>query len=100
MVNFFKEIVSEFANRGWVELNCLYVKDSLVAGLLNFIYQNEVLFYNIAYKPDYSSYSPGIYLFNSSIHEAIVAKKSQVDFLRGGEKYKYDFGSKECKIYS
>lgn len=100
MVNFFREIAHRFALRGWVELNCLIVRDSLAAALLNFTYQNEVLFYNVAYKPDFAPYSPGFYLFNSAINEAITAKRNRADFLRGREKYKYDFGSKECKIYS
>jgi len=100
MVDFFRETVHRFALRGWVDLNCLFMKDSLVAALLNFTYQHEVLFYNVAYKTDFASYSPGYYLFNSSIYEAIATKKTRVDFLRGREKYKYDFGSKECKIYS
>ena len=76
------------------------MKDSLAAALLNFTYQNEVLCYNVAYNADYSPYSPGIYLFNTAINDAIDAKKFRVNFLRGREKYKYDFGSKECRIYS
>ncbi|MFC2164320.1 GNAT family N-acetyltransferase [Acidobacteriota bacterium] len=100
MIDFFREIVHQFAFRGWAELNCMFMKDSLVAALLNFTYQHEILFYNVAYSADFAAFSPGFYLFNSSIHEAIAAKKTRVDFLRGREKYKYDFGSKECRIYS
>jgi len=100
MVDFFKEIVHRFSHRGWVELSSLFVKESLVAALLSFTYQQEVLFYNVAFRADFAPYSPGFYLFNSSINQAIAAKKMRVDFLRGREKYKYDFGSKECRIYS
>lgn len=100
IIDFFKETIHRFSLRGWVELNCLFVKDMLVAALLNFTYQNEILFYNIAYKSDFSAYSPGFYLFDSSIRESIASNKIRADFLRGQEKYKYDFGSKECKIYS
>jgi CelD/BcsL family acetyltransferase involved in cellulose biosynthesis len=100
MVNFFRDSFFVFADRGWVEMNGLYVKDALVAALLSFSYENDVLFYNIAYKTDFAPYSPGFYLFNSSILEAIAANKNRVDFLRGREKYKYEFGAKECKIYS
>jgi CelD/BcsL family acetyltransferase involved in cellulose biosynthesis len=100
MTEFFRETVYRFACCGWAELNCLLLKDSLVAALLNFIYQNEVLFYNVAYKSDFAHYSPGFCLFNSSIRDAIATNKTRADFLRGREKYKYDFGSKECRIYS
>ncbi len=100
MEDFFRDVVHRFYKKSWVELNFLYSGDSLIAALLNFLYADEVLYYNVAYDPDYASYSPGFYLFHASIVEAISQKKSRVDFLRGREKYKYDFGAKECKIYS
>jgi len=100
MADFFRETVYQFGRRGWVELNCLFAKESLIAALLNFTYQQEILFYNVAFHADFASYSPGFYLFNASINEAISARKTRADFLRGREKYKYDFGAKECKIYS
>jgi CelD/BcsL family acetyltransferase involved in cellulose biosynthesis len=100
MAEFFRHVVHRFCKKAWVELNFLNSGDSLIAAILNFLYADEVLFYNVAYDPDYASYSPGFYLFHASIVEAISQKKSCVDFLRGREKYKYDFGAKECKIYS
>jgi CelD/BcsL family acetyltransferase involved in cellulose biosynthesis len=81
-------------------MNVLFFEKSLIAALLNFLYGDEVLFYNVAYDLDYAPFSPGFYLFHASIAEAISQGKNAVDFLRGREKYKYDFGAKECKIYS
>jgi CelD/BcsL family acetyltransferase involved in cellulose biosynthesis len=59
-----------------------------------------VLFYNVAYDLDYAPFNPGFYLFHASIAEAISRGNTNIDFLRGREKYKFDFGAKECKIYS
>jgi CelD/BcsL family acetyltransferase involved in cellulose biosynthesis len=100
MSDFFKNVVHRFSKRGWAEMNVLFFEDSLIAALLNFLYGNDVLFYNVAYDLDYAAFSPGFYLFHASIVEAISRGKGSIDFLRGGEKYKYDFGAKECKIYS
>jgi CelD/BcsL family acetyltransferase involved in cellulose biosynthesis len=100
MPDFFKNVVHRFSKKGWVEMNVLFFEDSLISALLNFLYGNEVLFYNVAYDLEYATFSPGFYLFHASIVEAISREKSSIDFLRGREKYKYDFGAKECKIYS
>jgi CelD/BcsL family acetyltransferase involved in cellulose biosynthesis len=100
MPDFFRKVVHRFSEKGWVEMDVLFFEDSIISALLSFLYGNEVLFYNVAYDLEYASFSPGFYLFHSSIVEAISRGKSRVDFLRGREKYKYDFGAKECKIYS
>jgi CelD/BcsL family acetyltransferase involved in cellulose biosynthesis len=100
MTDFFEKIILRFSEKGWVEMNVLLFEQSLISALLNFLFGDEVLFYNVAYDLDYAPFSPGFYLFHSSIVEAIASGKSKVDFLRGREKYKYDFGAKECKIYS
>jgi len=100
MPDFFKNVIHRFSKKGWVEMNVLFFEDSLISALLNFLYGNEVLFYNVAYDLEYAPFSPGFYLFHASIVEAISRGKSSIDFLRGREKYKYDFGAKECRIYS
>jgi CelD/BcsL family acetyltransferase involved in cellulose biosynthesis len=100
MTDFFKSVVHRFSKKEWVEMNVLFFEDSLISALINFLYGDEVLFYNVAYDLDYAPFSPGFYLFHASIVEAISRGKSAIDFLRGSEKYKYDFGAKECKIYS
>ncbi len=100
MPEFFKTIVHRFSKKGWVEMNVLFFERSLIAALLNFLHYDEVLFYNVAYDLEYAPFNPGFYLFHASIAEAISQGRKTVDFLRGREKYKYDFGAKGCKIYS
>lgn len=100
MPSFFKNVVHRFSKKGWVEMKVLFFEDSLIAALLSFLYGKDVLFYNMAYDLDYAKFSPGVYLFHASIVDAISRGNSSIDFLRGREKYKYDFGAKECKIYS
>jgi len=99
MSDFFREIILRFSSKRWIELNFLLYEDKIMASLLNFFYEDQIYFYNIAYNKDYSWYSPGLFLFNFCIKQAITDKKKKVDFLRGREKYKYYFGAKESKIF-
>ncbi|MCJ7582240.1 MAG: GNAT family N-acetyltransferase, partial [Candidatus Aminicenantes bacterium] len=89
MVEFFRTITALFSENGWIEFNAVHFQDEPAAILLNFIYHDEIHFYNIAFEPKYSPFSPGIYLFNQSIRQAIEDKLRRADFLRGREKYKY-----------
>ncbi len=98
MEQFFRTITALFSTNGWIEFNSLHFQDDLAAMLLNFVYHDEIHFYNMAFNPNYAPFSPGIYLFNQSIRQAIEDNLRRADFLRGREKYKYYFGAEECKI--
>lgn len=99
MVDFFREIILQFYPKKWVKLNFLLHEEKIMASLLNFSYEDQIYFYNIAYNKDYALYSPGLFLFNHCLKQAIIEKKKKADFLRGREKYKYYFGAKESKIF-
>ena len=99
MADFFREIALQFSPQGWVELLLLLHNENIMAALFNFIYDGQILFYNVAYNRDYAWYSPGVFLFHQRLKEAIQEGKKEADFLRGREKYKYYFGAKESKIF-
>jgi len=100
MTDFFRILTHLFSLERWVEVNLLYFKDKLIAGLLNFVYADNLYLYNVAFDREFFSISPGFFLFNHSIRQAIEENKKVVNFLRGGEKYKYSFGAKDSKIFS
>lgn len=99
ITHFFENLAFQLSRRGMAELNMLYMEDVLIGALFNLLYKDTVYFYNVAYHPEYSRYSPGIYLFFSRIKKAIENRKREVDFLRGQEKYKYAFGAKDRLLY-
>lgn len=99
MTEFFREFVYRFSLKRWVELNFLLYQDKIIASLLNFSYFNRLYFYNSAYDREYSSLSPGFFLFHHCLKQAIIEGNEKADFLRGEEKYKYDFGAGEDKIF-
>ena len=99
MLDFFQEIASRFSLQKWAELYLLFYEDRIMAALLNFSYSDQILFYNVAFNKDFARYSPGLFLFNHCIKQAVSEGKKQADFLRGREKYKYYFGAEDSKIF-
>ncbi len=99
MVEFFHQIAQRFSRRKWIELNICSCKDRILAALINFDYSDRVYFYNVTFDRDYAWHSPGIYLFNHCIQEAISKGRKAADFLRGREEYKYNFGAEDSKIF-
>jgi CelD/BcsL family acetyltransferase involved in cellulose biosynthesis len=98
MSAFFHVVASLFSRQKWVELNFLYYEDRVMAALLNFSYSDQIYFYNVAFNKDFARYSPGLFLFDHCIKQAISESKNKADFLRGREKYKYYFGAEDSKI--
>jgi CelD/BcsL family acetyltransferase involved in cellulose biosynthesis len=99
MTAFFHEMANRFSLREWIELYVLFVEDRISAALLNFSYSDRIYFYNVAFDRDFAWYSPGIFLFDHCIQEAISTGKKSADFLRGREEYKYYFGARDSKIF-
>jgi len=99
MTEFFHEMAYRFSLREWIELNVLFYEDRVLAVLLSFSYSDRIYFYNVAFDRDFAWYSPGIFLFDHCIQEAISTGKKSADFLRGREEYKYYFGARDSKIF-
>lgn len=99
MTDFFHEMAYRFSLREWIELDVLLYEDRIIAALISFSYSDRVYFYNVAFDRDFAWYSPGIFLFDHCIQEAIAEGKKNADFLRGREEYKYYFGAKDSKIF-
>lgn len=100
MEGFFLEVCRRLFPTGWLQLQFLEVEGVRAAAMLNFLYDNKVLVYNSGFDPEkYGHFSPGIILNAHSIQDAIAAKRSTFDFLRGDEEYKYRFGAKNTNVY-
>lgn len=99
MSEFFHELTYRFSLKHWVEFSFLLYKDKIIAALLNFSYFNRLYFYNSAYDREYAKYNPGFFLFHHCLRQAIDEGEEEIDFLRGEERYKYNFGAQEGKIF-
>jgi CelD/BcsL family acetyltransferase involved in cellulose biosynthesis len=100
MDDFFRSITLTFVREGWLKLDLLLSRNTPVSSLLGFTYGGTLYLYNIAFDDVFSRYYPGYYLLHEAVRGAIVRGRTGVDFLRGGERYKYEFGAKDREIFS
>ena len=77
---------------GWLQLAFLEVEGKKAAGYLNFDYENRIWVYNSGLDFDFSDLSPGWVLLGYLLQWANKHGRSEFDFMRGDEDYKYKFG--------
>ncbi len=77
---------------GWLQLAFLEVDGEKAAAYLNFDYDNRIWVYNSGLDMKFADLSPGWVLLCYLIEWAIENKRSEFDFMRGDERYKYKFG--------
>jgi CelD/BcsL family acetyltransferase involved in cellulose biosynthesis len=80
---------------GWLQLAVLEIGGRMAAGYLNFDYGDRLWVYNSFVDPEFFGSSPGWVLLGHIIRWAIDNGRREVDFLRGGEEYKYRLGGQE-----
>jgi len=83
--------------------NRLLFFDALGGRLAAFLcleWDGTVGLYNSGFHPDGAALSPGLVLLAQVIRDAIARGKRRFDFLRGEERYKYDFGPSPEDVYT
>jgi CelD/BcsL family acetyltransferase involved in cellulose biosynthesis len=80
---------------GWLWLAFLEVGGKKAAGAFNFDYGNRLWGYNSGVDRDFNELSPGWVLLSHSLQWACEHGRSEFDFMRGNEEYKYRFGAKD-----
>jgi CelD/BcsL family acetyltransferase involved in cellulose biosynthesis len=77
---------------GWLHLSFLEVDGQKAAGYLNFDYLNRIWVYNSGLDRRFMDLSAGWVLLGYLLKWANEQKRSEFDFMRGNEDYKYRFG--------
>lgn len=99
MKNFFRELLA-LEIPGWQQkLAVLSIEEKPVSSVFYFESEKEILLYNSGYDPEQKFYSVGLLLIASLIKKSIENHKSKFDFLRGNERYKYDLGAKDERLF-
>jgi hypothetical protein len=80
------------AEQGWLQLVMLDVSGQPAFGYFNFDYDGKLWIYNSGFDPNHARLSPGWVLMGHLIQWAIENKRTEIDFLRGAEEYKYRLG--------
>jgi CelD/BcsL family acetyltransferase involved in cellulose biosynthesis len=92
MEEFFRRVTGLLAERDAVRMWFLDLPQGPVAGFLCLEWEGVVGLYNSGFHPAYAALAPGLVLLAHVVRDAIARGKRQFDFLRGEERYKYEFG--------
>lgn len=92
-VRFHHELAALALECGWLRFYQLQVAGQAIAALYCFRYQDTLYAYQIGFDPDWSVYSPGRLLIAHVIGEAIGEGMRELDWLRGGHEYKFDWAN-------
>lgn len=93
MREFLRRVVHFAYDGGWLQLAFLEVGGQKAAAYLSFDYQNRIWVYNSGLNRDFQSLSPGWVLLGHLLQWAIEKGRTEFDFMRGDEEYKYRFGA-------
>ncbi len=78
---------------GWLQLAFLEIEGAKAACYLNFDYGSRIFVYNSGLDQRFLELSPGWVLLGHLLQWANENKRTEFDFMRGEEDYKYRFGA-------
>lgn len=93
MRKLFTDIARCAFDEGCLKLAFLEIGDKKAAAYLNFDYLDRIWVYNSGIDWSFNEYSPGWVLLGHLLQWANEHKKTEFDFMRGNEEYKYRFGA-------
>jgi CelD/BcsL family acetyltransferase involved in cellulose biosynthesis len=92
MERFFRRVITALAARGEARLAFLDAATGPLAAFVTLEWDDTVGLYNSGFDPQRAALSPGLVLLAGVVRDAIERGRRRFDFLRGEERYKYEFG--------
>ncbi len=90
---FIRRLFEGFGPDGPARLSFLTVGGRRIAAGLTFEDGDTLGYYNAGVDPDARDLSPGVVLVAKYVERAIASGRRRMDFLRGNEPYKYEWGA-------
>ena len=91
MERFFRRVLIAFAEREACRLWFLDTPAGPIAAFVTIEWDGTVGLYNSGFDPERAALSPGVVLLAQVVRDAIARGRRTFDFLRGEERYKYEF---------
>ncbi len=91
--HFFRRLFEAFGPEGPARLCFLSVGGRRIAAGISFEDGDSVAYYNAGVDPEARDLSPGVVMVAAYVERAIAAGRRRLDFLRGDEPYKYEWGA-------
>ena len=95
---FFAGLFSDCAEAGVVDLSFLTVGGRRIAAGVTFDDAQTVYYYNAGVETDARDLSPGVVMVACFAQRAIEQGRKRLDFLRGNEPYKYEWGAVDVPV--
>ena len=95
---FFAGLFEDCAPSSIVDLSFLTVGGRRIAAGVTFDDGEAVYYYNAGVEPDARELSPGVVMVARYVQRAIELGRTRLDFLRGDEPYKYEWGAVDSPI--
>jgi len=95
---FFRRLFELFGRDGPLRMTFLMVGGRRIASGIHFETASELLYYNAGVDPDARDLSPGVLLVHAYVARALANEIRRLDFLRGNEPYKYQWGAADEPI--
>ena len=99
MEKFFRRVMGELADIGSAALWFLDLPNGPAAGFVVVEWDTTVGLYNSVFHPDRATLAPGLVLLAHLVEDAVLRGKKRFDFLRGEERYKYEFGPTPEEVF-
>ena len=90
---FFRRIFELLGPDGTIHLAFLTVGGKRIAAGVHLEDDDDVLYFNAGVDPDARDLSPGVVMVAKYVERAIASGRKRLDFLRGDESYKYEWGA-------
>jgi len=95
---FFRRLFELFPADGPLRLAFLTVDGHRIAACVSFETADSVLYYNAGVDPEARELSPGVVMVERLVRRALECGATRLDFLRGNEPYKYEWGAADEAI--
>jgi len=92
MEGFFRRVIGALAATGGARLALLEAAGGPMASFVTLEWDGTVGLYNSGFAPAHAALSPGLVLLAHVVRDALERGCRRFDFLRGEERYKYEFG--------
>ena len=92
MEGFFRRVIGALAATGGARLALLEAPGGPMAAFVTLEWDGTVGLYNSGFAPAHAALSPGLVLLAHVVRDALERGCRRFDFLRGEERYKYEFG--------
>jgi CelD/BcsL family acetyltransferase involved in cellulose biosynthesis len=99
METFFRTVLGALAQRDQARLWLLDLPSGPIAAFVTLEWDATVGLYNSGFHPDRAALAPGLVLLARIVRDAIARGRARFDFLRGEERYKYEFGPVSEVVY-